>query len=104
MNISTQTTTIVHLELTEAEARSALVDPSQITSQLRAALAPVASARQTRKSPMLGKRVSDPKAKAAGSRKSIERQPCPKCSRLLSPQGLARHLPTCRGEQFDPAG
>ena len=86
MEIKTDTTTVFIIKLTEAEVRNALVDPSQITSQLRAALPPVA------KSPKRGLKTSrarrDPKASARKTQ-----APCPKCGRIFAhPKRLLNHL------------
>ena len=99
MEIVSETTIVLHLTLTEAEARAILVEPQDFQARLRAALAPIATARQTRKSLTLGKRASTPKAKAAGGRHYAprERKPCPKCGRMMTVQGMTKHLAKCAG-------
>ncbi len=97
MNITTATTTTVIIELTEAEARTALAEPEALQHSLRAALAPIGAERARRDG--RAKRFA-PKAKAAGGRVvgRPEKKACPKCGKLMDPRGLAKHLPTCQGK------
>ena len=88
MNISTNTTAIVTIELTEQEARTALVEPEDLQRQIRSALAPVAAKRQTRKSIHPGQ--SDPKASMRPS--ASGKTACAICGKSLKPRGMALHL------------
>lgn len=101
MNIQTETTTNVIITLTEAEARTALVEPEALQHQLRAALAPIGKERAIRSGRYERELVIAPKAKAAEGgrgRYERERKPCHKCGRMMTPQGLGRHTPICQGK------
>lgn len=97
MEITANITTIINIALTETEARLALVDPREMQTQLRQALAPLAAARQTRQSVSLGKARRSPKgpAQPAATKPSSagkERTPCSICKKPLRPSSVGYHM------------
>jgi hypothetical protein len=94
MDITTDTTTIIHIALPEAEARGYLSEPAPLLAAIRAAPQPIAAARGNgHKNITFGKRASDPKAAAKSKRfAGSGKEPCPHCGKLLKPRGMALHL------------
>lgn len=100
MDISTATTTVITLTLTEAEARTALSEPGPLLAQIRAVLAPIGAARALASGRSKRDPVIIPKAKAASSGRHYaprDRKPRQKCGRMMTAQGLFKHLPVCTG-------
>ena len=84
MDITTTQLTTVTITLTGDECRAFLVDPAPAQAQVRAALAPLHSVKNERKSIKLGNR--GPKANT----KTVQ---CPHCKRQFAGSGwLAKHV------------
>jgi hypothetical protein len=99
MNISTSTTTVVTIELTEAEARTALVEPQAFQAQLRAALQPVAPHRngnghQKPRNPKGARRSVAPSQAATLA--------CPTCGKMLKARGMTLHQHKAHPERMQP--
>ena len=101
MNITTSSTTVIHIELPESEARSALAEPAPLLAAIRAALQPIGAARAVASGRKKRDPVITPKVHASGRGRHYaprERKPCTKCGRMMTAQGLSKHYPICQGK------
>ena len=104
MEITTKTSRIIILRLTESEARDALHDPSALKDALFSSLKHLADPakkntgkviRQNGQRPR--KAIPIPKEPHRG--KTTMRRECPHCHELKSPQGFYMHVRACGARQ-----
>jgi hypothetical protein len=76
------TTIIIKVNLTELEAREALIDPKPVQTKLREALAPLADIRKTRWG----------RASPTGAKSKKERVTCKVCKKPLRPSSVNYHM------------